>query len=151
MSGICAFFGHRDTVITTQLEEKLIATIRELIAQGIDEFWCCEQGTFDWLCHYVLLKLAKEFCFIRLCLVCPNNPNKYSKLRQDSILTFYDEMIYPAEIANGPARFGILRRNHYVAKNADIIVCYVEHLSGGAYQAVQYAKKFQTKIINLAE
>lgn len=34
---------------------------------------------------------------------------------------------------------------------ADLIVCYIEHNEGGAYQTVQYAKKQDKKIINLAE
>lgn len=151
MGGICAFFGHRDTVITAQLEEKLTKTLRELIAQEIDEFWCCEQGNFDWICNYTVHQLKKEFRFINICLVCAYNPDKYSKIRQDSLLAIFDDLIYTDEIANGPRRFSIIRRNHYIAENADIIVCYIKHKTGGAYEAMQYAQRFDKKIINLAE
>jgi hypothetical protein len=34
---------------------------------------------------------------------------------------------------------------------SDLVLCCIEHESGGAYQAVQYAVRQQCKIINLAE
>ena len=34
---------------------------------------------------------------------------------------------------------------------ADLIVVYVNHLSGGAYQAMQYAEKKGKRILNLAK
>ena len=42
-------------------------------------------------------------------------------------------------------------RNRHMVDRADLIVCYIEHNEGGAYQTVQYAKKQDKKIINLAE
>ena len=45
----------------------------------------------------------------------------------------------------------ILRRNEYIAKNADYIVCYINRKSGGAYRAVEIARKYDKKVINLAE
>ncbi|MBQ9270798.1 MAG: hypothetical protein IJ218_00835 [Alphaproteobacteria bacterium] len=152
MSGICAFFGHRDTDITPKLEEKITQTVRELITYGIDEFWCCEQGNFDWICRLILFGLKKEYQyrFIRVCCVCAYNPNKYSQIRQKSLLQMYDELIYTEKIAAGHPRFAITRRNRYIAKNANIIICYITRKSGGAHKAVEYAKTMGAKIINLA-
>lgn len=42
-------------------------------------------------------------------------------------------------------------RNREMAERADLIICYIEHQSGGAYQAVQYAEKLGKTVINLAE
>ena len=151
MSGICAFFGHRNTVITPQLEEKITQTVRLLIARGIDEFWCCEQGTFNWICRVIVFTLKKEFQFIRVCCVCAYNPDKYSPIRQKSLEQMYDELIYVDEIADGLPRFAITRRNRYIAKNADVIVCYVTNSKGGAYKSVQYAQRLGTEIINFAQ
>ena len=150
MSGICAFFGHRDTVITPQLEERLTQTLRQLIDEGIDEFWCCEQGTFDWICRVVTLKLKKEFDFINVWYVCAYNPNKYSRIRQESLDRMFDGLIYNDKIARGVPRFAILRRNRYIVQNADVIVCYVEHDYGGAYQTIELAKSYTKRILNLA-
>ena len=149
MGGICAFFGHRDTLITAQLEEQISQTIRRLIDEGIDEFWCCEQGNFDWICHKILLELKNEYTFIEICCVCAYNPSKYPKIRQDSLEKMYDYLIYNDEIANGPNRFAIVRRNRYIAENVDVILCYIENKTGGAFSAVKYAMNRDIKIINL--
>lgn len=149
MSGICAFFGHRDTPYTEELEKKLEQTVRNLINLGFDEFWCCEQGTFDWLTRMVMQSLKKEYPFIVLCYVCPYNPDKYSKLRQKSLADRY-EVIYPDVVASVPPQVAIVRRNRYIADNADVIVCYIRHNSGGAYKAVKAAERRGIEIINLA-
>lgn len=149
MGGICAFFGHRDTLITAQLEEQISQTLRRLIDEGIDEFWCCEQGTFDWICHKILLEVKKDYPFIQICCICAYNPSSYPKIRQDSMEKRYDYLIYNDEIANGANRFAIVRRNRYIAENVDVILCYIEHKNGGAYNAVKYAHKQGVKIINL--
>ena len=61
------------------------------------------------------------------------------------------DLIYPDEVAKAPPQVAILRRNEYIAKNADYIVCYIKRKSGGAYKAVEKARKYDKKIINLAE
>ena len=37
-----------------------------------------------------------------------------------------------------------------MAEQSDLILCYIERESGGAYKAVQYAKKLGKEIVNLA-
>jgi len=41
-------------------------------------------------------------------------------------------------------------RNREMVERADLIICYIEHNRGGAYQAIQYAEKRGKTIINLA-
>ena len=149
MSGICAFFGHRNTVVTSELEENIKRIVRDLIARGINEFWCCEQGNFDWICRLVMFDLKKEFRFIRVCCVCAYNPQKYSQIRQESLSKMYDELTYTAEIADGPPRFAISRRNRYIAENADVVLCHLTHRSGGAYKAIKAAKNSGAEIIKI--
>ena len=57
------------------------------------------------------------------------------------------DLMYPDEVAKAPPQIAILRRNDYIAKNTDYIVCYVKRNSGG----VEKARKRKKKIINLAE
>jgi predicted Rossmann fold nucleotide-binding protein DprA/Smf involved in DNA uptake len=61
----------------------------------------------------------------------------------------YDYLIYNDEIANGPNRFAIVRRNRYIAENVDVILCYIKNKSGGAFNAVKYAMNRNIQIINL--
>lgn len=150
MSGICAFLGHRDTIISFELEERLKQTIKELIYKGYNEFWCCDQGNFDWIVRKVLLEIKKENRLIYVCYVSAYNPDKFAKMRLQWLEEHF-EIIYPNEAADGPQRFAIKRRNKYIIENADIFVCYVEYETGGAYTALKFAQKLDKKIINLAK
>ena len=149
MSGICAFFGHRDTNVTYELEKKFEETIIELINDGIDEFWCCDQGNFDWLSRMVLLRLKKDNPFIYLCYIPAYDFRKYSKVRQKYFEDNF-EILCADEMSAPHPRLSIVYRNKYIAKNADVIVCYVTTNLGGAYKAVELAKKHEKKVINLA-
>ena len=44
-----------------------------------------------------------------------------------------------------------LAKNQCMIDRADLVVVYVNHLSGGAYQAMRYAKRKGKRILNLAE
>ena len=146
---ICAFFGHRDAPMSNRLEERLEAVVRELITQnGVDHFWSCEQGTFDRLSRLVVKKFIKEFNLVFIHIVTAYFPSEAVQRWMDE--QDYD-LIYPEELVRVPKRAAIVRRNEYMVQNADFIVCYIDHDYGGAYEAVQKAKKYGKKIINLAD
>ena len=135
--------------MSSNIERHLEEVIRDLIAQGVDEFWlCCEQGTFDCMARLTLKELKKEFRGISLCLLPAYHP---SDAKMEWVEAQDYDLIYPDEVANAPPQVAILRRNDYITKNADYIVCYITHNSGGAYKAVEKARKHKKKIINLAE
>ena len=146
---VCAFFGHRDIPMSSSLEHHLTEVARNLIIyHNVNEFWLCEQGSFDCLARLVMKELKKEFDNITLCLFPAYYPNN-AKL--DWMYDNDYDLMYPDEVAKAPPQVAILRRNEYIAKNADYIVCYVSRKSGGAYKAVEIARKYDKKIINLAE
>lgn len=148
MSKICAFFGHRDVHAIPEVREKLEHVIKDLIDQGVEEFWYCRQGGFDCLVSMVLWNIKKDRKFIYISEVCPYPPSK-SKIEWSEENNI--ELIYPNEVAKGPMKFAILRRNDYIVENVDLIVCYITHDYGGAYKAVEKARKKGLKIINLAD
>ena len=150
MSGICAFFGHRDTVVTYALEELLERTVRELIEQGIDEFWCCDQGSFDWVARMVMLRVKKDYKHIILCYVCAYNPDLYSKTKLQDLNSKF-EILYPFKASEGHPKFAISRRNKYIVQSADVLVCCIEKDYGGAYSAYKYAQKQEKTVINLPD
>lgn len=145
---ICAFFGHRNAPMVGQIETNLKEAARELIDLGVDEFWLCEQGTFDCLARITMKELRKEFRWIYLCIVPAYNP---SKAKSDWMEEQNYELIYPEIVAKSPPQVAILRRNEYIAQNADYIICYITHNSGGAYKAVEKARKYGKVIINIAD
>lgn len=131
------------------IENHLSEVVRNLITyHNVSEFWLCEQGTFDNLSRIVLKELRKEFEHINLCIF----PGYYpSNAKMDWIYDNDYDLMYPEEVAKAPPQVAILKRNEYIAKNADYIVCYIKRKSGGAYKAVEKARKYHKKIINLAE
>ena len=148
---VCAFFGHRDTPATDEIEKKVEETARSLIAQGVNEFWICNEGNFDWISRMVVSRLKEEFKnYIYVCYISAYNPSKFSKPRREWLEERY-ELDYPYEAANGYPKFAIERRNKYIADNADYIICFILEKSGGAYKAVKRAEKNGKTIINIAE
>ena len=146
---ICAFFGHRDTPITNSLTSKLEETLVSLINQGVDEFWCCEQGNFDWIARSTILRLKKEFPHIKVCYILAYRTLLNTEISQNYLEDTYDDIIYPEIAENGYQKFAITRRNRYIAENTDVVVCYVTKRIGGAFKAMQTAQQFKKKIINL--
>ena len=145
---VCAFFGHRDTMVSSALEDGLTEVVRELILKGVDTFWLCEQGTFDMMTRFVMKELRVRYPWIRLFLFVAYLP---SEAKSDWMYEQDYDLMYPDELRKVPPQIAILKRNEYIAKNADYIVCYIIHKYGGAYQAVKKAEKYEKKIINLAD
>ena len=135
--------------MSTFIENHLSEVVKNLIIyHDVSEFWLCEQGTFDNLSRIVLKELRKEFDHINLCIFPAYYP---SNAKMDWIDDNDYDLMYPEEVAKAPPQVAILRRNEYIAKNADYIVCYIKRKSGGAYKAVEEARRDGKKIINLAE
>lgn len=135
--------------MSTFIENHLSEVVKNLIIyHDVSEFWLCEQGTFDNLSRIVLKELRKEFEHINLCILPAYYP---SNAKMDWIDDNDYDLMYPEEVAKAPPQVAILKRNEYIAKNADYIVCYIKKKSGGAYKAVEKARKYNKKIINLAE
>lgn len=47
-------------------------------------------------------------------------------------------------------KHAIAKRNEWMVERADLILCYIERESGGAYKAVKYAIKLGKEVVNLA-
>jgi len=45
----------------------------------------------------------------------------------------------------------ITKRNRFMVEQCDLVIAWVNHEGGGAYDALKYAKKLHKDIINLCE
>ena len=147
MFEVVCFFGHRDCPTNSEIEIKLKETILNLIENGYSEFWVCENGLFDWLSRIVLDEIKNQYRDIHISYVLAN---KISKFKEQQLLKKY-ELIYPDEALTAPNKLKIIKRNEYIIKNAEIVICYIDHSSGGAYKAVKLAEKLNKQIINIAD
>lgn len=144
---ICAFFGHRNLLLSSDIKEKIEREIRRLIEEEhVTEFWVCRQGNFDLFVHHCVRTLKLEyFPFITIYEICAYHPTE--NFSSSSLFT----AILPEEVSLTFSKFAVLKRNDYIIKNADIFVCYVDTTYGGAFKAMEKAKKAGKRIINLAD
>ena len=69
----------------------------------------------------------------------------------DSFHDYYDEVELCEESSRAHFKSAIQIRNRSMMDRADLVICFVNHKSGGAYTTLQYVMKQGKTIINLAE
>lgn len=148
-----AFFGHRYIDNPLKVEELLETEIRKLINEKeYIEFLVGRNGDFDRCASSAILRVRKNVRANNsaLVLMLPYATAEYLN-NEEYFNGYYTdvEISYKASIAHPKAAIQI--RNREMVTRADLIICYVEENSGGAYKTVQYAEKVSKTIINLAE
>ncbi len=148
-----AFFGHRYVEDFFRTEDKLQKVISDLLrSHYYVEFLVGRNGDFDQMVSSTVLRCKRS---VRddnssLMLVLPYPTSEFEN-NEDSFYNYYDEIEICEESARAHFKGAMQFRNRHMVDRADLIVCYIERNEGGAYQTVQYAKKQDKKIINLAE
>ena len=148
-----AFFGHRYVDDMNRVERRLQEFIRDLLGRKeYVEFLVGRNGEFDLLVSSSVRIAKRE---IRddnssLTLVLPYPTAEYLS-NQESFEAYYDAIELCEESNKTHFKGAIQKRNQCMIDRADLIVVYVNHSSGGAYQAMRYAKRKGKRILNLAE
>ena len=147
---IIAFFGHSSINNYSVLRETIEKIIREVIKKCDSiSFYCGGYGAFDGLCAEVCRCIKSEYRNCELIFITPYITELQQQKMKELIRTKqYDGCLYPS-LENVPPRFAISKRNEWIANEADLIICYVNHSFGGAYKAVDFARRRKKKIINL--
>ena len=145
------FFGHRELSDLFAIEARLEETIRELILnKEYIEFLVGRDGEFDQLVSSVIRRCKEKYASgnVSHILVLPYERAEYRENR-DSFEAYYDEIeIYPGEGVY--FKDAIVQRNRCMAERADLIICCIEHESGGAYAAVKYGKSIKKPVLNIS-
>lgn len=147
-----SFFGHRQIDNAFIIENKLETIIRELLlTKEYVEFLVGRDGEFDQLVSSTVRRCKRT---IRddnsaLVLILPYATAEYRN-NEKSFHDYYDEVEICAESAEKHFKSAHQTRNRSMVDRSDLVVFCVEHSSGGAYQTMQYAKKANANIINLA-
>lgn len=148
-----AFFGHRYIDNPLKVKELLETEIRKLINEKeYIEFLVGRNGDFDRCASSAILRVRKNVRANNsaLVLMLPYATAEYLN-NEEYFNGYYTdvEISYKASIAHPKAAIQI--RNREMVNRADLIICYVEENSDGAYKTVQYTEKVSKTIINLAE
>lgn len=147
-----AFFGHRYIDNPLKVEELLEEQIRKLINEKeYVDFLVGRNGEFDQCVSSTVLRVRKN---VRddnsaLVLMLPYPTAEYLN-NEEYFHDYYTdvEISYSATIAHPKSAIQI--RNREMVDRADLIICYIEHEKGGAWQTVQYAMEQCKKVLNLA-
>ena len=136
------FIGHSNCDLSI---EKISQIIEGEIKKGIKYFLNGGQGAFDRLCARAVYNLKSKNPDIKNILVIPySNFKIFDK-------SLFDEIISPNIDYNSKKAYksAIPRRNKYMIENACTAICYINHISGGAYKTYKLAEKKNLFVINI--
>ena len=142
-----AFFGHRRIDRLEEIEEKLVPILKELIlTKEYVEFYIGRNGEFDEFAASVIKQVQKQLDRGNsvMILTLP-----YTVKDIEYYENYYDEIVIPDAIGKAHPKGAITLRNKWMVETCDLVVCYVERVSGGAYSAVKYAKKLNKNVVNI--
>ena len=145
-------FGHRLVDRAIAVEKALEDVLVDLINQNeFVDFYVGRNGDFDRIATSTIHRVIREYVFqnCTLNLVLPyktkefeNNQASFSKY-YSTIEIMFDERVYP--------KSAISKRNKIMVDDADLVVCYITHKSGGAWKAVKYANSNQIPVVNILD
>ncbi len=140
---ICTFFGHKDASnnIITHIKEVIIDLIEN---KGVKDFYVGNHGNFDAYVRTVLCELQEKYPDINYTVVLAYLPKKEAFETEKEYNT-----IYPEQVAMGPAKFAISRRNEYMLNKSDYVVTFVHRIYGGAKQYKEKAERKGKIVINI--
>ena len=148
-----SFFGHRQIDRFFDAEEKVADIVERLIREKeYVEFLIGRDGDFDQIVSSTVRQAKRD---IRddnseLVWVLAYPKAEYAN-NADSFDEYYDRVEVCDEAARAHPKGAIQIRNRDMVDRSDLVVCYVDRQSGGAFQTMEYAKKTGKTVINLAD
>ncbi len=148
-----SLFGHREDENPLEAESRLERLLRDIIRQKeYVDFLIGRDGEFDLLAASVI-KRAIQCCGngnTHFTLVLPYMKSEYRD-NELSYLNYYDDVEVCTESSKSHYKSAIQVRNKNMVDRSDLVICYINHKSGGAYKTVQYSKNQGKTVINIAK
>lgn len=145
-----SFFGHRIIEDISRIEKNLIKVLNHIIENNdYIRFLICREGEFDWLVSSVISRVTYCRHNSYTVLVLPYMKSAYRDKKFDYSM-FYNEIEICQEASEAYFKEAFHIRNKSMIDRSDLVICCIQHKSGGAYKAVQYAIKQNKKIINIS-
>ena len=146
-----SFFCHRHLSDPFVIEARLQPILRDFInTKEYVEFLVGRDGEFDQLVSSSIRRAKESYAYgnVSHILVLPYERADYRNNRCN-YEAYYDEVEICPDAAAAHPKAAIFERNKCMIDRSDLVICAIEHKSGGAYKAVQYAKKQGKQIIYL--
>lgn len=148
-----SFFGHREIENQREIDKRLDKILYDLInRKEYIEFLIGRDGEFDLLASSAIRRAVCRYGYgnTYFTLVLPYMKAQYRD-NEKNYLEYYDDVEICEESNKVHYKSAIQIRNRNMIDRSDLVVCCIQHESGGAFKTVQYAKKQNCNIINLAE
>ena len=121
----CSFFGHRNTVATPELGEKLRQTVIWLIEENeVERFFFGSASKFDELCLKTVTELKKDYPEITRIYLRAGYP-EISERYERYLLESYDDTLMPSKVENA-GRAAYVERNQAMIDVSDFCVFYYD-------------------------
>ena len=148
-----SFFGHRYIDNYFAVEKKLEELVRELLmTKTYVEFLIGRDGEFDQIVASTVKAVKRSVGDSNSALVwVMAYPKAEYSNNEESFDDYYDEIEVCETSSQCHFKPAIQVRNRNMVDRSDLVVCFVERDSGGAYSTLQYAQKQEKQVINLAE
>ena len=143
------FCGHGAFRGTEEYEKRILTILEETVGDEYADMYLGGYGGFDDFAYECCRKYKASHPNISLIFVSPYLTEEYQKNHLSHQRTMYDFIIYP-EIEDKPKRYAIAYRNRYMVEKADLVVAYITHDWGGAYNTYRYAKRRKKPIFNIS-
>ena len=145
-----SFFGHRYIDNFRLAEERLTEIIKDIILEKeYVEFLVGRDGDFDQIVSSTIRRVKRDYGEHNSAHVCIL-PYMTAEFRNNegSFYEYYDE-VEVADTTHPKSAFQT--RNRMMIDRSDLVIFYIDHESGGAWQTYQYATKKEKNIINIAK
>ncbi len=131
----CSFFGHKDTLQTEELKQKVREMVERLIVEeGVDTFLFGSRSKFDELCHMVVTELKEKYPHIkRIAYLCKHEAgclvgagmSLTKKIKditgREEVVLEYEE-IKKSDRINSAGRACYVERNYWIIGDGDFAI-----------------------------
>ena len=147
-----SFFGHRKIEVPFRVESQLEKLVSRLLEENeFVEFLVGREGEFDQLVSSTIRRCKRNIRDDNSALVwVMPYPTAEYRDNDNSFLGYYDEIEVCEQAAAAHYKSAFQIRNREMVDRSDMVILYIEHLSGGVYQTFRYVQKSGKKYINIA-
>lgn len=148
-----SLFGHRQIDDPFTIERELEKIVRELLAEKeYVEFLVGRDGEFDLLAASVIKRCRRAVGEENSALIwmLPYLTAEYRDHEED-YLNYYDDVEVSQNAAGAHPKGAMQIRNREMVDRSDLVIFFVEHAKGGAYQTMRYAEKQGAAYINISK
>jgi len=148
-----SFFGHRYIDDFNMAESKMERIVQDLlVTKEYVEFLVGRDGEFDQIVSSVIKRAKRSIRDYNSSLiwVLPYPTAEFQNNEKDYD-NYYDEIEICESSSMAHPKGAIQIRNKEMIDRSDLVVCYIDHESGGAYQSIKYAIKQGKTVINIAK